>query len=100
MELNEYERDVFKTADEIDQRWIIDHAADRQPFICQSQSINIFIPQGMDIQDFSHLHVRAWKKGLKTLYYVRSAPARRAENLNSKVERMYLEQDECLACSA
>jgi ribonucleoside-diphosphate reductase alpha chain len=100
MELNEYERDVFKTADEIDQRWIVDHAADRQPFICQAQSINLFIPQGMDIKDFSHLHVRAWKKGLKTLYYCRSAPARRAENLNSKVERMYLEDQECLSCQA
>lgn len=100
MELNEYERDVFKTADEIDQRWIVDHAADRQPWICQAQSINLFIPQGMDIKDFSHLHVRAWKKGLKTLYYCRSAPARRAENLNSKVERMYLEDQECLSCQA
>jgi ribonucleoside-diphosphate reductase alpha chain len=100
MELNEYERDVFKTADEIDQRWIVDHAADRQPFICQAQSINLFIPQGMDIKDFSHLHVRAWKKGLKTLYYCRSAPTRRAENLNSKVERMYLEDQECLSCQA
>ena len=100
MELNDYERDVFKTADEIDQRWIVDHAADRQPWICQAQSINLFIPQGMDIKDFSHLHVRAWKKGLKTLYYCRSAPARRAENLNSKVERMYLEDQECLSCQA
>ena len=99
-ELDDYERDVFKTADEIDQRWIVDHAADRQPFICQSQSINLFIPQGMDIKDFSHLHVRAWKKGMKTLYYVRSAPARRAENLNSKVERMYLDDQECLSCQA
>ena len=99
-ELDDYERDVFKTADEIDQRWIVDHAADRQPFICQSQSINLFIPQGMDIKDFSHLHVRAWKKGLKTLYYCRSAPARRAENLNSKVERMYLDDQECLSCQA
>jgi len=99
-ELDDYERDVFKTADEIDQRWIVDHAADRQPFICQAQSINLFIPQGMDIKDFSHLHVRAWKKGLKTLYYCRSAPARRAENLNSKVERMYLDDQECLSCQA
>jgi len=99
-ELDDYERDTFKTADEIDQRWIIDHASDRQAFICQSQSINIFIPYGMDIKDFSHLHVRAWKKGLKTLYYCRSAPARRAENLNQKVERMYLTENECLSCEA
>lgn len=99
-ELDDYERDVFKTADEIDQRWIIDHAGDRQHNICQAQSINLFIPYGMDIKDFSHLHVRAWKKGLKTLYYCRSAPTRRAENLNQKVERMYLTDDECLSCSA
>jgi ribonucleoside-diphosphate reductase alpha chain len=100
-ELDDYERDIYKTADELDQRWIVDHAADRQPFICQSQSINLFIPYGMDIKDFSHLHVRAWKKGLKTLYYCRSAPTRRAENLNQKVERMYLtDNEECLSCQA
>ena len=56
-ELDDYERDVFKTADEIDQRWIIEHAGDRQPYICQSQSINIFIPQGYDAKSFSILHV-------------------------------------------
>lgn len=97
-ELSDYERDIFKTAEEIDQRWVVDHAADRQPHICQSQSLNIFIPFGTDIKDFSHLHTRAWEKGLKTLYYVRSAPARRAENLSTKVERQYLDDDECLSC--
>ncbi len=97
-ELDDYEKDVFKTADEIDMRWVIDHAADRQPYICQSQSINLFIKYGMHIKDFSHLHIRAWQKGLKTLYYCRSAPARRAENLSTKVERVYLDDQECLSC--
>jgi len=101
--LDEWDKDVFKTAEEIDGRWIIDHAANRQPFICQSQSVNLFIPNGMDIKNFSHLHLRAWKKGLKTLYYVRSAPARRAENLNVKVAREILTENwdngsECLSC--
>jgi len=96
--LDEYEKDLFKTADEIDQRWIISHAADRQPFICQSQSINIFIKYGMHIKDFSYLHEAAWKQGLKTLYYCRSEPTRRAENVSSKVERMFLTEETCLAC--
>lgn len=99
-ELTQYEKDVFKTAEEIDQLWIIEHAGDRQPFICQSQSINIFVPFGMHIKDFSWLHFRAWQAGLKTLYYCRSAPARRAENLSDKVERMYLDEGTCLSCEA
>lgn len=97
--LSDYEKDVFKTAPEIDQRWLIDHAADRQPEICQAQSLNLFVPANVDIATLHHLHLRAWKKGLKSLYYLRSEAVRRAEVVSTKIERQALKDyDSCLSC--
>lgn len=76
--LTEDEKQVFKTAFEIDQRWVIDLAADRAPYICQSQSVNLFLPADIHKADLLHLHWRAWKKGLKSLYYCRSKSIQRA----------------------
>jgi ribonucleoside-diphosphate reductase alpha chain len=77
--LTDEERDVFKTAFELDQRWLIEHAADRAPFICQSQSLNIFLPADVHKRDLHMLHYMAWKKGVKSLYYCRSKSLQRAE---------------------
>lgn len=63
---------VFKTAPEIDQRWVIDHAGARQPFICQGQSLNLFVSEDISVAQLHHLHMMAWKKGLKGLYYLRT----------------------------
>ena len=70
--LTEQEKAVFKTAFELDQRWIIEHAADRAPFICQSQSVNVFLPANVHKRDLHQIHFMAWKKGVKSLYYCRS----------------------------
>lgn len=80
--LSDHEKDVFKTAFEIDQRWLIDLAADRTPMIDQSQSLNIFIPADIHKRDLHRLHFDAWKKGVKTLYYCRSKSIQRAEVVN------------------
>lgn len=77
--LTDEERDVFKTAFELDQRWLIEHAADRTPFICQSQSLNLFLPADVHKRDLHMLHYMAWKKGIKSLYYCRSKSLQRAE---------------------
>ncbi len=77
-ELDENEKAVFRTAFEIDQRWIIEHAADRSPYVCQAQSINIFIPGDVDKWDLHMLHWTAWEKGVKSLYYCRSKSVQRA----------------------
>jgi ribonucleoside-diphosphate reductase alpha chain len=77
--LTQEERDVFKTAFELDQRWLIEHAADRTPFICQSQSLNLFLPADVHKRDLHMLHYMAWKKGVKSLYYCRSKSLQRAE---------------------
>ncbi len=77
--LNELEKAVFKTAFEIDQRWVIDLAGDRAPFICQSQSLNIFLPADIHKRDLHQVHLRAWKKGVKSLYYYRSKSLQRAD---------------------
>ncbi|MEQ8369356.1 MAG: ribonucleoside-diphosphate reductase subunit alpha [Alphaproteobacteria bacterium] len=76
--LSQDEKDVFKTAFEIDQRWLIDLAADRAPFICQAQSLNIFLPADVHKRDLHQIHLRAWKKGVKSLYYCRSMSIQRA----------------------
>lgn len=78
--LSDQEKDVFKTALEIDQRWIIEHAADRTPFICQSQSLNLFLPANIHKRDLHRIHWEAWKKGVKSLYYCRSKSIQRAES--------------------
>ena len=97
--LTSWEKDVYKTAVEIDQMWVIEHATTRQKHIDQAQSVNIFIPEeGVDIKEFSLWHVRAWEQGLKTLYYCRAMPARRAENLATTVARTHLTEGECLSC--
>ena len=77
--LNDHEKAVFKTAFELDQRWVIDLAADRTPFICQSQSLNVFIPANVHKRDLHQIHFQAWKKGVKSLYYCRSMSIQRAE---------------------
>ena len=101
-------RDVFKTAQEIDQRWLIDLAADRQEFIDQGQSLNLFFPADVSIAYLHACHFLAWKGGLKSLYYCRSDKLRKADKLGEKVERHRLEESinmrevlensSCLAC--
>ena len=76
------EKDTFKTAFEIDQRWIIELGADRTPHISQAQSINVFIPADIHKKELHDIHFQAWKKGLKSLYYCRSKSIQRAENIN------------------
>ncbi len=79
-ELSQEEKDVFKTAFEIDQRWIIEHSADRTPFVCQAQSVNVFLPANVHKADLHRIHWEAWKKGCKSLYYCRSKSVQRAES--------------------
>ena len=81
--LTDDEKDVFKTAFEMDQRWLIEHAADRTPFICQAQSLNVFVPADVHKRDLHQIHYQAWKKGVKSLYYCRSKSMQRAESANS-----------------
>jgi ribonucleoside-diphosphate reductase alpha chain len=100
--LSDWERDVFKTAIEIDQRWVVDFAADRQQYICQSQSLNLFFPALVSKQELHNVHMEAWKKGLKSLYYVRSEAIKRADVVSDQKERErlpdYVEESTCLAC--
>jgi ribonucleoside-diphosphate reductase alpha chain len=81
--LDDHEKAVFKTAFEIDQRWLVEHAADRAPFICQSQSLNLFLPADVHKRDLHQIHMMAWKRGVKTLYYCRSLSIQRAEAVSS-----------------
>jgi ribonucleoside-diphosphate reductase alpha chain len=85
--LTDQERAVFKTAFEIDQRWIIEHAADRTPFVCQSQSVNIFLPANVHKRDLHQIHLLAWRRGVKSLYYCRSLSIQRADNVSEKAIR-------------
>ena len=82
--LTEQEKAVYKTAFELDQRWIIEHAADRAPFICQSQSVNVFLPANVHKRDLHQIHFMAWKRGVKSLYYCRSLSIQRADNVSEK----------------
>jgi ribonucleoside-diphosphate reductase alpha chain len=77
--LDDHEKAVFKTAFEIDQRWLVEHAADRTPYICQSQSLNLFLPANVHKRDLHQIHMMAWKRGVKTLYYCRSLSIQRAD---------------------
>ena len=97
-ELSAWEKDVFKTAIEINQSWVIEHAADRQEFICQGQSLNLFVPADVNIKELHDTHMLAWKKKLKTLYYCRSEAIKRAELVSKKVERTIIPEADCLAC--
>ncbi|WP_043836514.1 ribonucleoside-diphosphate reductase subunit alpha [Muricoccus aerilatus] len=83
--LTQQEKDVFKTAFELDQRWVIEHAADRTPYICQAQSLNVFLPANIHKRDLHQIHYQAWKKGVKTLYYCRSLSIQRADVVSDKV---------------
>ncbi|GLQ24531.1 ribonucleoside-diphosphate reductase [Algimonas ampicilliniresistens] len=109
--LDDHEKDVFKTAFEIDQRWVIEHAADRAPLICQAQSLNIFLPGNIDKWDLHMLHWQAWEKGVKSLYYCRSKSVQRAgfagqtedKSAKSEIEVAMeaaapTDYEECIAC--
>lgn len=95
------EKAVFKTAFELDQRWLIEHAADRTPYVCQAQSLNVFLPADVHKKDLHLIHWMAWKKGVKSLYYCRSKSIQRAESSKTSSERKPEaagKYDECLAC--
>ena len=99
------EKDIFKTAFELDQRWVIELAADRTPQICQSQSVNIFLPGDVDKWDLHMLHYQAWERGCKSLYYLRSKSVQRAAHAGSDeaaprevMETPQTDYEECLAC--
>ena len=102
--MSDGEKEVYRTAFEIDQRWIVDLAAERQEFICQGQSLNIFLPPDVHKKYLHDLHVRAWKGGLKGLYYLRSKSLARAEK--SSIQNLeYMRNpeakpndEECLSC--
>lgn len=100
--LDDWTKDVFKTAVEIDQRWVIDMAADRQKHICQSQSLNVFFPSDVSKQELHAVHMSAWKKKVKTLYYLRSEAYKRAETVSDEALRQRIfdsmDENECLAC--
>ena len=100
--LTDWERDVFKTAFELDQNWVVEHAGGRQPFICQGQSVNLFFAAGSDKGYVNSVHLKAWASKLKGLYYLRTNSGATAEQVGKKVERIKLENfkedDECLSC--
>jgi len=99
--LTEAEKAVFKTAFELDQMWIVEHAADRQEWICQGQSVNLFFPSGSDVNYVNAVHLSAFKKGLKGLYYLRTTAGVVADKVSEKIERKALKDykiEECLSC--
>lgn len=107
--LSKEEKDVFKTAMELDQRWLIEHAARRQPYICQSQSLNLFLAPNVQIPYLHAVHYQAWKSGLKSLYYVRSSTMKRANNSTdamqqaqtapaARLEELLSTEAVCMAC--
>ena len=101
-------KEVFKTAMEIDQRWLVELAADRQQYIDQGQSINLFFPANVSIKYLHAIHFLAWKSGLKSLYYLRSEKVRKADKVGAQIKRQRIEDeidlktvadgDTCLAC--
>lgn len=105
--MDEWVKDVFKTSMEIDQRWVVQHASDRQQFIDQAQSLNLFFRPDAHIMYIHAVHFQAWKSGLKTLYYCRSEKIGKADKVAKKIERevikeidmkAMIEGDTCLAC--
>jgi ribonucleoside-diphosphate reductase alpha chain len=105
--LTDDEKEIFKTANELDQIWIIEHASKRQEFICQAQSVNLFFtiptatePQEVHDEYMQYVNDVHWygMNKLKSLYYFRTNAARNAENVNNKVQRIKLDEVECLAC--
>lgn len=91
--MDPYDKLVFKTAREIDQQWLIEHAADRQPWIDQGQSLNIYVKPNVDTKYFHHLHYLIWKKNLKGAYYCRSGKMAAAEAVGQQVKRVRLEDE-------
>ncbi len=110
--LTKEEKDIFKTAFELDQKWIVELGADRTPHVSQAQSINLFLPADVHKRELHQIHFQAWKKGLKSLYYCRSKSIQRAENINSgsstdvnknlynskKEQSNQDDYEECLSC--
>ena len=105
--LDENERAVYKTSMEIDQRWVIEHAADRQQYIDQAQSLNVFFRPDSNIKYVHAIHFMAWKKGVKTLYYCRSEKIGKADKVSKKIERQVIKEldmtqiaqgNDCIAC--
>jgi ribonucleoside-diphosphate reductase alpha chain len=105
--LDDWTKDVFKTGMEIDQRWVVDHAANRQVYIDQAQSINLFFRPDVNVKYLHAVHYQAWKQGLKTLYYCRSEKIGKADKVSKKIEREIISEidlkqlateDVCLAC--
>jgi len=105
--LDEWTKDIFKTSMEIDQRWIVDHAAHRQDFIDQAQSLNLFFRPDVNVKYLHAVHFQAWKQGLKTLYYCRSEKIGKADKVSKKIQREIIEEidlkalvteEVCLAC--
>jgi ribonucleoside-diphosphate reductase alpha chain len=105
--LTDDEKEVFKTSMEIDQRWVVEHAADRQHYIDQAQSLNLFFRPDANIKYIHACHFLAWKKGLKTLYYCRSEKLAKADKVSKRIEREVIKEldmsaiaqgNECLAC--
>ena len=97
--LSDDEKDVFKTAYEIDQGWVVEHAADRQQYICQAQSVNLFFPAGSPASYVNSVHIRAWKSKLKSLYYLRTDAGIEADKVGVAVERVALQDaEECVSC--
>jgi ribonucleoside-diphosphate reductase alpha chain len=105
--LSQEEKDIFKTAMEIDQRWLIEHAAKRQAYIDQAQSLNLFFRPDANKKYLHAVHFMAWKTGLKTLYYCRSEKLGKADKVSRKIERNIIQEidmtalaegNDCLAC--
>ena len=103
--MSDWDKEVFKTAFELDQRWVIDHAAGRQPYICQGQSVNLFFPAGTDKAYVNEVHLRAFNKKLKGLYYLRTSAGSKADTVSLKPTRVALADfatqeldDDCLSC--
>jgi ribonucleoside-diphosphate reductase alpha chain len=105
--MDEHNKEVFKTSMEIDQRWVIEHAADRQEYIDQAQSLNVFFRPDSHIKYIHSVHFLAWKKKLKTMYYCRSEKIGKADKVHKKLEREIIKEidmtaiaggDDCLAC--
>ena len=106
--MDEWTKEVFKTAQEIDQRWIVEQSADRQQFVDQAISTNLFFMPDTNIKYLHAVHFQAWKQGLKSLYYVRSAKLRKADKVGQRIERKRIEDEidlqslvdnaACLAC--
>jgi len=96
--LTDQEKQIFKTAFEIDQQWIISHAGDRQVHICQGQSTNLFFPSGSSKSYVNACHLQAWKQGLKSVYYLRTTAGTQAEKISKPVVKQVTKLDECIAC--